>query len=161
MIIIVIEFMFVGINIFWALLRAYFNPRLTARAKMSLSRAQNIFMPANINSIVLFLCITSKHNDTATQFPKKLNLSSRGGSEAKFHTRSMPPADGNLDRRPFSTSPFVFKYVIISSSILRRNFRHHIINNVFAEKFDRFISLKLLLIYMERLISIYSSSKIV
>ena len=37
----------------WALLRAYFNPRLTARAKTSLSRAQNIFMPANINSIVL------------------------------------------------------------------------------------------------------------
>ena len=27
--------------------------RLTARAKMSLSRAQNIFMPANLNSIVL------------------------------------------------------------------------------------------------------------
>ena len=52
-IIIVIEFMFLGINIFWALLRAHFNPRLTARAKMSLSRAQNIFMPANVNSIVL------------------------------------------------------------------------------------------------------------
>ena len=52
-IIIVIEFMFLGINMFWALLRAHFNPRLTARAKMSLSRAQNIFMLANINSIVL------------------------------------------------------------------------------------------------------------
>ena len=47
MIIIVIKFMFLGINIFWALLRAHFNPRLTARAKMNLSRAQNIFMPAN------------------------------------------------------------------------------------------------------------------
>ena len=46
---IVIEFMFLGINIFWALLRAHFNPRLTARAQMTLSRAQNIFMPANIN----------------------------------------------------------------------------------------------------------------
>ena len=53
MIIILTEFMFLGINIFWVLLRAHFNPRLTARAKMSLSRAQNIFMPANINSIVL------------------------------------------------------------------------------------------------------------
>ena len=52
-IIIVIEFMFLGINIFWALLRAHFSPRLVARAKMSLSRAQNIFMPANINSIVI------------------------------------------------------------------------------------------------------------
>ena len=51
-IIIVIEFMFLGINIFWALLRAHFNPRLMARAKVSLSWAQNIFMPANINSIV-------------------------------------------------------------------------------------------------------------
>ena len=46
--------MFLGINMFWALLRTHFNPRLTARAKMSLSRAQNIFMPANINSVVLF-----------------------------------------------------------------------------------------------------------
>ena len=27
--------MFLGINIFWALLRAYFNPRLTARAELS------------------------------------------------------------------------------------------------------------------------------
>ena len=46
--------MFLGINVFWALLRAHFNPRLTARDKMSLSRAQNIFMPMNINSVVLF-----------------------------------------------------------------------------------------------------------
>jgi len=45
------EFMFLGINMFWALLRAHFNPHLVARAKMSLSQAQNIFMPAN--SIVL------------------------------------------------------------------------------------------------------------
>ena len=43
-ILIVIEFIFLGINMFWA---------QAARAKMSLSRAQNaqnIFMPANINS---------------------------------------------------------------------------------------------------------------
>ena len=33
--------------------QAHFSPRLAARAKMSLSRAQNIFMPANINSIVI------------------------------------------------------------------------------------------------------------
>ena len=49
---IVINFTDLGINIFWDLLRAHFNPRLTARAKMSLSRAQNIFMPANINIVV-------------------------------------------------------------------------------------------------------------
>ena len=54
-IIIVIEFIFLDKNIFWALLRAHFNPRQTARGKMRLSRAQNMVMPANINSVVLFL----------------------------------------------------------------------------------------------------------
>jgi len=42
-IIVVVEFMFLGINIFWALFSAEFNPRLTAWAKMSLSRVENIF----------------------------------------------------------------------------------------------------------------------
>ena len=56
-IIIVIQFMFLGINIFRALLRAHFNPCPTAWTKMSQSRAQNIFMPANINSIVLLLSL--------------------------------------------------------------------------------------------------------
>ena len=37
---------------FLALLRPYFNLRY-ARAKVSLSRAKNIFMPANINSVVI------------------------------------------------------------------------------------------------------------
>ena len=35
--------------------QTHFSPRLAARAKMSLSRAQNIFMPANIYSIVILL----------------------------------------------------------------------------------------------------------
>ena len=48
--------MFLGINMFLALLRTHFNPRY-ARAKMSLSRAKNIFMPANINSIVILLFV--------------------------------------------------------------------------------------------------------
>ena len=51
-IIIVIELTFTGINMFLALLRAHFNPRY-ARAKMILSRAKNIFMGANVNSIVI------------------------------------------------------------------------------------------------------------
>ena len=42
-----ILFMFLDINIFWAHLRACFNPDLTARAKMSLTQVQNIFMPPN------------------------------------------------------------------------------------------------------------------
>ena len=37
--------MFLGINMFWALLRRILE--------ISLTRAQNIFMPANINSIVI------------------------------------------------------------------------------------------------------------
>ena len=48
--------MFLGIYIYiylLGLLRANFNPRLTARAKICLIEAQNIFMPANINSIGL------------------------------------------------------------------------------------------------------------
>ena len=49
----VIQFMFLGINIFGALLNAHLNPSLMARAKMSLSRAQNIFILANINSNVV------------------------------------------------------------------------------------------------------------
>ena len=56
-IILVIQFMFLGIDIFWVLLGAHFDPRLTARAKMSLGRAQNIFMPADINFIVLLQTI--------------------------------------------------------------------------------------------------------
>ena len=51
-IIIAIKLMFLGINMFLALLRAHFNSR-GARAKMVLSRAKNIFMPANVNSIVI------------------------------------------------------------------------------------------------------------
>ena len=45
--------MFLGINVFCALLRAHFNPCLVAQAKMGMSQAQNIFMPANINPTVL------------------------------------------------------------------------------------------------------------
>ena len=45
--------MFLGINLLRVHLQAHFNPRLTARAKMSLpSRAQNIVMLVNINPIV-------------------------------------------------------------------------------------------------------------
>ena len=46
--------MFLRINMFLALLRADFNPRY-ARAKMILSRAKNIFKPANVNSIVILI----------------------------------------------------------------------------------------------------------
>ena len=45
--IIVIELTFLGKNMFLALIRAFINPRY-ARANMILSRAKNIFMPANL-----------------------------------------------------------------------------------------------------------------
>ena len=41
--------MFASINMFWARLRLI----LVARAKMSLRRALNIFMPKNINSVTI------------------------------------------------------------------------------------------------------------
>ena len=40
-------------NIFWTSLRAPFNPCVMAQDKMSLSQTQKIFMPMNINSMVL------------------------------------------------------------------------------------------------------------
>ena len=52
--------MFFGVNMFWALLSAHFSPRY-ARAKMSLSRAQNIFTPVNINYIVISYISTFDH----------------------------------------------------------------------------------------------------
>ena len=55
MIITVTQFMFLGINMFRALLRAHFNPRLMAGAEMSLSRAQNMFRPTRINSVVFLM----------------------------------------------------------------------------------------------------------
>ena len=45
--------MLLGINIFWALLRAHFNPHVTAWAKMTPTQAHDIFMSTNINSIGL------------------------------------------------------------------------------------------------------------
>ena len=75
-IIIVIELMFLGINIFWALLRAHFNPCLMARAKRSLSWPQNIFMPANMNSIVLLFCLLNKHLTTNSCFKKRTHCCS-------------------------------------------------------------------------------------
>ena len=81
-IIIVTEFMFLGINIFWALLRAHFNPCLTARAKMSLSRAQNIFMPVNIDSIVLMYQSSPRYTCSTTYSSSSLADSALPGMAA-------------------------------------------------------------------------------
>ena len=63
---ITIEFMFAGINMFWARLRL-----ILARAAR-LRRAQNIFMPKNINSITINITlegiekIKTEKNDNKT-----------------------------------------------------------------------------------------------
>ena len=60
---ITIEFMFAGINMFWARLGLIL---------MSLRRAQNIFMPKNINSITIIITlegiekIKTEENDNKT-----------------------------------------------------------------------------------------------
>ena len=50
--------------------QVHFSPRLAARAKMSLSRAQNIFMPKNINSIVILTYIIRGKKSTSTNFTR-------------------------------------------------------------------------------------------
>ena len=60
-ILIAIEFMFLGIIIYvLGPSQTHFSPRLGAQAKMSLSRAQNIFLPKNINSIVTLLFLSMR-----------------------------------------------------------------------------------------------------
>ena len=49
---IVTGLMFLGINSFGSFSELISNPHLAARAETSVSRAHNIFMPSNINSIV-------------------------------------------------------------------------------------------------------------
>ena len=63
--------MFLNINIFWALLRAHFNFRLRARAKMSPSAAkEKIFIPVNINSVLL--------HKNKIPFPEKASVHQHG-----------------------------------------------------------------------------------
>ena len=64
---------------FLAFLRPHFNP-CYARAKMSLSRVKNIFMPANINSIVILTSLLFKkrpfclnHFDLSSLMRDRLN----------------------------------------------------------------------------------------
>ena len=55
------QFMFLAIiitvNIFWAHLRAHYNPQLTAGAERSLSHVQNIFMATNKVYSLIILCV--------------------------------------------------------------------------------------------------------
>ena len=55
---------------FWTLLRAHFNPGLAVQTKMSLNRARHIFMPANINPILL---VKAKSENLILNNQKKKN----------------------------------------------------------------------------------------
>ena len=52
-----IEFMFVGINMFWAQLRLILARATRWGLKWVLRTAQNIFMPKNINSITIIITL--------------------------------------------------------------------------------------------------------
>ena len=52
-----IEFMFAGINMFWARLRLILARAVRRGLKWALRRAQNIFMPKNINSITIIITL--------------------------------------------------------------------------------------------------------
>ena len=56
--------MFAGINMFWA--------RLRLITKMSLRRAQNIFMPKNLNSITIDITLEGIEEITAEKNDKTL-----------------------------------------------------------------------------------------
>ena len=83
-ILIVIEIMFLGINMFWALLRVI----LARAAKMSLSRTQNIFyMPANINSIVILVICT---NTPWSWYTNPVKWWSENDSSKKYASKRFP-----------------------------------------------------------------------
>ena len=58
-------------------LQSDINSNRAARAKMSLSRAQNIFMPANINSIVILNSVIAKYRDLSVSRRSIICLSLR------------------------------------------------------------------------------------
>ena len=87
---------------------------LAARAKMSLSRAQNIFMPANINSIVIIMLymVSNFRNaffDTIGQFAKGHSVLIQSEQQIKKAWDSFPIEAGFIAHKVlqfyFSTFP--------------------------------------------------------
>ena len=88
MIIVVAEFMFLGLNI-----RAQFNPHRTARSKMSLSRVENIF-----NTTLLDQVQMRNKSENQTSSLKSPNLivvctHARKGSHSWCRTHSLQHSD--------------------------------------------------------------------
>ena len=92
-IIIVIELMFLGINMFLALVRAHFNAR-HVRVKIILSRAKNIFTPANVNSIVILHIETffgQDFNNNLAEFGIQTRICFKGICYSKYFTKNCNP----------------------------------------------------------------------
>ena len=62
--------------------QTHFSPRLAARAKMSVSQAQNIFMPKNINSITIIITL-----EGIEKIKTEKKMTTKQSEEYFFHQR--------------------------------------------------------------------------
>ena len=76
-----IEFMFAGINMFWARFRLILARAVMRGLKWALKRAQNIFMPKNINSVTIIITL----EDTERINTEK--MTTKRSEECFFHQR--------------------------------------------------------------------------
>ena len=73
--------MFAGINMFWARLRLILARAVRRGLKLALRRAQNIFMPKNINSITIIITLEG------TERINTENMTTKRSEEYFFHRR--------------------------------------------------------------------------
>ena len=69
--------MFAGINMFWARLRLILARAVRRGLKWALRRAQNIFMPKNINSITIIITLEGIERINTEKMKTKLSEQSR------------------------------------------------------------------------------------
>ena len=69
--------MFAGINMFWARLRLILARAVRRGLKWALRRAQNIFMPKNINSITIIITLEGIERINTEKMTTKLSEQSR------------------------------------------------------------------------------------
>ena len=69
--------MFAGINMFWARLRLILARAVRRGLKWALRRAQNIFMPKNINSITIIITLEGIERIDTEKMTTKLSEQSR------------------------------------------------------------------------------------
>ena len=69
--------MFAGINMFWTRLRLILARAVRQGLKWALRRAQNIFMPKNINSITIIITLEGIERINTERMTTKLSEQSR------------------------------------------------------------------------------------